>query len=83
MPYIEKIFRESARKTPIGAGELDYNITMTILEYLQNEGWNFSNMNLIVGVLENVKDEFQRRVMYPHEDKKCQLNGDVYPEFPR
>jgi len=82
MPYIHKEFREHARSSPVGAGELDYQLTLAILAYLEREGYNFAVMNTIVGVVENVKSEFQRRVMWPYEDAKCLVNGDVYPSLP-
>jgi len=78
MPYINKIYRDRARSAPIGTGELDYKLTMCILDYLRHGGYCFSTMNEIVGVLDNVKHEFQRRVMDPYEDSKRVANGDVY-----
>ena len=78
MPYIDKQFRLNVLVQPIGPGELDYQLTMCVIEYLNRTGHNFLVMNSIVGVLDNVKNEFQRRIMHPYEDKKKELNGDVY-----
>jgi len=78
MPYIAPEFRESAKKDPVGAGELNFKITTVILDYLASAGHNYRIMNEIVGALEQVKDEFQRRVVHPYEDLKIKLNGDVY-----
>jgi hypothetical protein len=79
MPYIQKEFRPSAATEPVGPGELDYKLTLVILDYLARTGHNFTTMNSIIGVLENVKHEFQCRVLDPYEDKKCKDNGDVFP----
>lgn len=79
MPYIPQERRQVALDRPVGSGELDFQITKNVLAYLDREGWNFTTMNAIVGVLENVKDEFQRRIMYPYEDCKIIEHGDVYP----
>ena len=46
--------------------------------YLKKRGKSYTVLNEIVGVLEQVKDEFQRRVVHPYEDKKRMENGDVY-----
>lgn len=82
MPYIEKQFRLEARSAPVGAGELNYQLTMLVLEYLQKNGWHYTNMNLLVGTLENVRHEFQRRVMDPYEDHQRIEHGEVYPDPP-
>jgi hypothetical protein len=79
MPYIKEEHRERARKWPTNAGELNYQLTMFVLEYLATYGHTYDNMNEIVGTLENVKHEFQRRVMDIYENIKCHDNGDVYP----
>jgi len=83
MPYIQPEFRDGAKINPVGAGELNYQITLNVIAYLQKHGWNYSNMNVIVGTLDNVKHEFQRRVMDPYEDTKIVKHGDVYPQRPR
>lgn len=41
-------------------------------------GHDFFEMNRFVGILDDAKDEFKRRVLYPYEDKKCQENGEVF-----
>jgi len=78
MPYIREEFRKIANTIPIDAGELNYKLTNVILDYLSRNGNKYNVMNEIVGVLEQVKDEFQRRIIHPYEDKKINENGDVY-----
>lgn len=38
---------------------------------------SYSKVALITGVLENIKQEFYRRVASPYEDKKIAENGDI------
>lgn len=83
MPYIE-----SQRRYDIGimgnypetAGELNYQITLVIKDYMAVKGLSYSTINDIVGALEGAKLEFYRRVAVPYEDSKIEQNGDVYPE---
>lgn len=37
----------------------------------------YNNIAMITGVLENIKQEFYRRVASPYEDKKAIENGDI------
>lgn len=81
MPYIDPRCRELAKSVPVGAGELDYRLTLVVLEFLDANKMCFETMNTIVGVLDNVKDEFRRRILHPYEDKQCLKNGEVYPSL--
>ena len=80
MPYIKPKFRDTARRNPMGAGELNYNITKTVDEYLANnhQPVGYAAYNEVIGVLECVKLELYRRCVAPYEDVKCAENGDVY-----
>jgi metal-responsive CopG/Arc/MetJ family transcriptional regulator len=86
MPYIRDFERKWIERSPgviharsiENSGELNYAITRLVQEYLRQHSKNYLTMNEIVGVLEQVKDEFQRRVVHPYEDVKMQENGDVY-----
>ena len=59
-------------------GVLNYKITLLLIEYYTTLGLSYTVANDIVGVLDNAKHEFQRRILDPYEDKKRQENGDVY-----
>jgi len=59
-------------------GMLNYCITKLVLGYLKVYGKSYDTLSDIVGVLEDVKTEFQRRVVNPYEDDKKFSNGDVY-----
>ena len=83
-PYIPIKRREEIQDgcTPQNAGELNYKITATILEYLYNinpsEPNRYSDYNEILGVLEACKLELYRKVIVKYEDQKCTENGEVY-----
>jgi hypothetical protein len=79
MPYIAPAFR----KKPVvlaGPGDLSYAVSQLIVQYLENRK-DFQHMNDAVGVLTTLSGEFQRRVMFPYEDKKIIKNGDVFPDW--
>lgn len=38
---------------------------------------SYSKIAMVTGVLENIKQEFYRRVAEPYEDKKILENGDI------
>lgn len=63
------------------AGIVNYAITTLIQYALLEEGarFRYSDVVLITGVLENVKQEFYRRMAAPYEDVKAEENGDCYP----
>ena len=83
MPYINENSRyeidESVEELirAIGSpGKLNYAITRLILLYAPKP--NYSEIATITGVLENVKQEYYRRLAAPYEDNKIKENGDVY-----
>lgn len=58
-------------------GELNYVITVICKTYLKKHGLAYHNIARITGVLENVKQEFYRRVAVEYENGKIAENGDV------
>lgn len=83
MPYIKehrRIYIDDGY-IPEVAGELNYLVTKAINTYIIRHGLSYQICNDIVGALENAKDEFQRRIQHPYEDKKIEENGDVYQEI--
>ncbi len=81
MPYINQNDRQVAKKMPLTAGELNYALTMTALDYLASFNMDYDKINEIVGAFDLAKAEFIRRVYFPYEDKKIEDNGDVYPDY--
>ena len=81
MPYIHANKREVCRKQGTwleNPGELNYALTMTLLNYIENHGEKYQTYNDVIGALECCKLEFYRRAVSPYEDKKRNINGDVY-----
>ncbi len=81
MPYIEQARRKALINgaAPQDVGELNYIITGIILEFLTRRGVQYKTMNDILGVLDAVAREFDRRVVADYEKLKREENGDVYP----
>lgn len=82
MPYISEQTRdnlipysESSATTP---GELNFQISILIDQYLHRKGKNYENLNAVIGVLSCAKMEYYRRIAAPYEDEKIQQNGDVF-----
>jgi hypothetical protein len=89
MPYIEKKRREHFKQDEITAfvdgttdiftvGDINYIITNAVNQYVKLKGLSYSSINDVIGILECAKMEFYRRVAVPYEEKKKELNGDVY-----
>lgn len=82
MPYIQSETRRYELRTgalPETPGELDYVLMLHVLRYLKYQELSFNTLNSIIGVLDNVKDEFRRRMVHPYENRKCAENGEVFP----
>jgi len=79
MPYIKQENRNriDSGSPPRDEGELAYTIYRLAVNYMRRVGVKFSTLNAVVGVLDNVKDEFKRRKLNPHEDVKIAENGDI------
>lgn len=60
------------------SGELNFQLTVVVIAYLNAHGLSYQTCNDIVGALDNAKDEFRRRVQHPYEDTKIVENGDIY-----
>jgi hypothetical protein len=82
MPYIDKQKREELKpklKTYCTeSGELNFQITCLLLDYIKFNGKSYKQVNDVLGALEGAKLEFYRRFAAPYEDKKINENGDVY-----
>ena len=79
MPYIPDVAKERVMKYgATNAGELNYQLTQTVLDYLSRKRINYQTLNEVMGVLESCKEEFYARKVRPYEDNKIAENGDVY-----
>lgn len=59
-------------------GSLNYTISRVLAKTMGKP--SYSKIAMITGVLENIKQEFYRRVASPYEDHKISVNGDL-PEY--
>lgn len=79
MPYVP-----AARRTPLeltrhaeSAGELNYLITLDMLDHLERHGLSYDTLNEIVGAVTLAREEFVRRIVDDYEDGKIEVNGDL------
>jgi hypothetical protein len=83
MPYIkqnerEELFTNAEYNLPENAGQLNFMLTQTCINYIDHMGKKYQTINDVLGALEGAKLEFYRRLAAPYEDKKIIENGDVY-----
>jgi len=79
MPYIKQEQRKELAqgRKPKDPGELNYQITLLLLDYLKSKGESYATYNEIMGAMSCASQEFYRRWAAPYEDKKIRENGDV------
>lgn len=56
-------------------GEINYSFSRIIAQSMGEI--SYSKIAMTTGVLENIKQEFYRRIAQPYEDKKIIENGDI------
>jgi len=56
-------------------GEINYSFTRILAKSMGQV--SYSKIAMVTGVLENVKQEFYRRIASGYEDKKIVQNGDI------
>jgi hypothetical protein len=79
VPYINRVARRELRyRTSCNTGELNYEFTRVVQQYIEKYGLSYRAINDVIGSLEGAKQEFYRRVAAPYEDEKLKENGDVY-----
>ncbi len=62
-------------------GDLNYIITMLIKEFVKRKGLKYNTLSDITGVLNDVKVEFERKVVANYEDLKIKENGGIYEDL--
>ena len=62
----------------ISSGEFNYVLTKIAQLYLERHTTCYSTIADVVAGFECAKLEFYRRVAAPYEDRKREINGDVY-----
>jgi len=82
MPYIsqqDRVDLFNGVRKPANSGELNFMITRLLIDYIEDHGLRYANINGCLGALSGATQEFYRRVAAPYEDTKIKANGDVYP----
>lgn len=62
----------------LNEGELTYVLTKLIVTNWHSGEGNYAALCQIIGALECTKMQFFKEIVVPYEEKKKQLNGDVY-----
>jgi len=75
------LFNEDNGPIPQNPGELNYIFSSFIDSYVKRKGLSYTTLNEVIGVLECCKMEVYRRVAAPYEDRKLQINGDVFEDI--
>lgn len=79
---IDNIYDNEKQHLETHIGVYNYIISKILFHILKKYGLNYRNIALITGMIENVKQEFYRRIVTPYEDKKISENGDIgYEQF--
>lgn len=81
MPYVnnEERARITRGEIPLTAGQLNYKITLMVIEFLGRKGApRYQDFNDAIGALEGAKMELYRRKVASYEDAKRDENGEVY-----
>lgn len=85
MPYVVDADRPDLKphtqRPAVVEGELNYQITCLIVDYLEANGLSYARIGDVRGALLNASDEFYARVARPYEDTAIERNGDVYPAW--
>lgn len=81
MPYIDPKDRDAlepyAEREAMTPGELNYQLTCLCDGYLAHN-LDYQAINDVIGALEGAKLEAYRRLAVPYEDRKIDINGDVF-----
>ena len=80
MPYISQERRKVLDAIPVATtpGELNYVLTMSLLDYWKTRPQNYQTINDISGAATEALAEFRRRVVVDFENQKALENGDIY-----
>lgn len=81
MPYIEGEQRRSELRSgspALDCGELNYQISQLIDNYLIHHDLSYAKLNDVAGVLSLLDFEVKRRIVALYEEDKKQRNGDVF-----
>jgi len=89
MPYIKQELRHKLENSIISTarslsnlewkkGNVNFAISTILKLWIQEKGISYDILSDITGVLNDVKTEFERKVVAPYEDNKEKENGEIY-----
>lgn len=80
MPYIPPAIRKFLQTgvLPANVGELTWAISVLVDKYVGQEGVSYAVITEVRGALHGVLTEFDRKIAFPYEDRKCEENGEVF-----
>lgn len=82
MPYVKEALKEELRpfatRPANNVGELTFQLTETIQNYIAHQGLAFQTVSDITGALHQCQRDFDERVVEPYEMRKRAENGDVW-----
>lgn len=84
MPYIsDKNKRQMLKPVEVASspGELNYQIFVTMLAYLENREVSYDTLAEALSACHEAGGEFRRRILVPYEDDKIAENGDILPTW--
>jgi hypothetical protein len=59
-------------------GDMNYVMTKMCQEYVAHHGKSYDHLSDVTGMLNDVKTEFERKVVAPYEEEKIVENGEIY-----
>lgn len=68
--------RENKQSLEEILGDINYSFSRILAILMEKP--NYNKVAMITGVLENIKQEFYRRIATPYENQKIEENGDVH-----
>lgn len=88
MPYIDPQTRDRLSdpdlppraRLALNAGELTYQLQQVLLAYIKGHELKYQTLAECLGALEGAKLDLIERVVKPYEERKCEDNGDVWPD---
>lgn len=83
MPYLESKDRKRLLKTlePKSKGELNYLITVLMVNYIDRVGLNYQNASDAMAAATDAAAEFKDKVLQPYENLKMIQNGGIYTDI--
>lgn len=82
MPYISQAERNAlmptAHRLAEDPGQLNFQLACIVNTYLSSHPMKYQRLNDVIGVLECLKMEVNRRIVAVYESAKILENGDVF-----